>query len=412
MRNVALLAVLAIGVSSITFASPVGSIQGSVKDSTGALVPGVRITLTNNSTNAKINTTTNANGEFQLLQLAPATYSLVAEAQGFKRVDVPSVLVQVDQITHLDLALEIGSLSESVQVEAVAPLLENDKSTLSSVVNSRTISDMPLNARQVLDLALVTPGVVPTAAGTQVLSFNVAGARSQSNIFMWDGVSNMDTQVDGALNAFRITDAVQEFSVQTSVASAEYGRGTGGEVDVVTKSGTNAFHGSLFEYLRNSDLDAADFFTNRNRAPKNPLHRSQYGATFGGPIKRNKTFFFVSYEGFRQVAPTVSTTEVPTLTERGQVTDPISKALLQFWPLPNTSVPGTANNFIANVGATDFDHTGLIRIDHRIGDKDVLIGRFADFQGTFFTPGALPNLNGKRECAREPERFLGGGSHL
>src|SRR5579864_5126715 len=205
-------------------ASPVGSIQGKVKDASGAVVPGVKITLTNNSTNAKQDTTTNTNGEFQFQNLPPSTYSLVAEAQGFKKTSASSVLVQVDQITHLELTLEVGSLTESVQVEAVAPLLENDKSTLSNVVTSHDISNMPLNARQVLDLALITPGVLPTGAGTQVLSFNVAGARSQSNIFMWDGVSNMDTQVNGALNAFRITDAIQEFSVQTSVASAEFGR--------------------------------------------------------------------------------------------------------------------------------------------------------------------------------------------
>ena len=380
--------------SGSLLASPVGSIQGSVKDSTGALVPGVKITLTSTATNAKLETTSNTNGEFQFLQLEPATYSLQAEAQGFKRVDIPSVLVQVDQITHLELSLEVGSLSESVQVEAVAPLLENDKSTLSSVVNSRTISDMPLNARQVLDLALITPGVVPTGAGTQGLGFNVAGARAQSNVFMWDGVSNMDTQINSALNNFRIDDAVQEFSVQTSVASAEFGRGTGGEVDVVTKSGSNEFHGSLFEYLRNSDLDAADFFTNLTGAPKTPLHRNQYGATLGGPIKRNKIFFFTSYEGFRQVAPTVSTTRVPTAAERAQVTDPISKALLQFWPTANANIPGSANNFIANVGSTDFDSTGLIRVDYRIGDKDMLSARFADYQGTVFTAGALPVLDG------------------
>jgi len=389
-RSVVLSALFALQAVS----SPVGSVAGTVKDASGALVPGVKLTVTNTATNAKLETTTNSNGEFQFLQLAPAAYSLAAEAQGFKKINIPSVLVQVDQITHLELTLEVGSLTESVQVEAVAPLLENDKSTLSSVVSTRTISDMPLNARQVLDLALVTPGVLPTAAGTQVLSFNVAGARSQSNIYMWDGVSNMDTQVNSNLNNFRITDAVQEFSVQTSVASAEYGRGTGGEVDVVTKSGSNDFHGSLFEYLRNSDLDAADFFTNRNGAPKNPLHRNQYGATFGGPIKHNKIFFFASYEGFRQVAPTVSTTRVPTAAERAQVTDPISKALLQFWPQPNTTVPGSANNFIANVGSTTFDSTGLIRMDYRISDKDMLIGRFADYQGVTFTPGALPSLGG------------------
>ena len=390
----AVLALLSVAGAWSLLGSPVGSIQGSVKDSTGALVPGVKVTLTNTSTNARLDTTTDANGEFQFLQLPPAAYSLAAQAQGFKKIDVPSVLVQVDQITHLDLALEVGSLSESVQVEAVAPLLENDKSTLSSVVNSRTISDMPLNARQVLDLALVTPGVVPTGAGTQGLGFNVAGARAQSNVFMWDGVSNMDTQINSALNNFRIDDAVQEFSVQTSVASAEFGRGTGGEVDVVTKSGSNDFHGSLFEYLRNSDLDAADFFTNLTGAPKTPLHRNQYGATLGGPIKRDKIFFFASYEGFRQVAPTVSTTRVPTAAERAQVTDPISQALLKFWPNPNASIPGSANNFIANVGSTDFDSTGLIRVDYRIGDKDTLSARFADYQGTIFTAGALPALDG------------------
>ncbi len=372
-------------------ASPVGSVGGSVKDASGALVAGVKVSLTNTSTNAKLETTTNPNGEFQFVQLAPATYSLVAEAQGFKKIDVASVLVEVDQITHLELTLEVGSLTESVQVEAVAPLLENDKSTLSSVVDSRNIAAMPLNGRQALDLALITPGVLPTAGGTQVLSFNVAGSRSQSNIYLWDGVSNMDTQVNSNLNNFRIADAVQEFSVQTSVSTAEFGRGSGGQVSVVTKSGTNAFHGSLFEYLRNSDLDATDFFINKAGGTKTPLHRNQFGGTFGGPIKHNKTFFFASYEEFRQVAPTVSTTRVPTAAERAQVTDPISQALLKFWPSPNAS---SANNFVANVGSTTFDYTGLIRVDHDFSDRDHLTGRFADYQGATFTPGALPTEGG------------------
>ena len=197
IRKCVVLVALGLCFGGSLLASPVGSVAGTVKDPSGALVPGVKVTLTNTSTNAKLETTTNANGEFQFLQLAPATYGLVAETQGFRQISVPSVLVQVDQITHVDLSLEVGSVTESVQVAAVAPLLENDKSTLSSVVNSQDIANMPLNARQVLDLALVTPGVVPTAAGTQVLSFNVAGARSQSNTYLWDGVSNMDTQVDG-----------------------------------------------------------------------------------------------------------------------------------------------------------------------------------------------------------------------
>jgi hypothetical protein len=368
-------------------ASPVGSISGTVKDSSGAVIPSVKLALTNTDTNVQASATTNPQGEFQFLQLSPATYALVAESAGFKKTTVPSVLVQVDQITHLELVLEVGNLTESVQVEAVAPLLENDKSTLSSVVDLNNIASMPLNGRQALDLALITPGVVPTATGTQVLSFNAAGARSQSNVYLWDGVSNMDTQVNGNLNNFRIGDAVQEFSVQTSVSTAEFGRGSGGQVSMVTKSGTNSLHGSLFEYLRNSDFDATDFFINKAKGTKTPLHRNQFGGTVGGPIKHNKTFFFASYEEFRQVNPTPSLTRVPTDAERAQVTDPISQALLKFWPEPNTS---GANNFITNVTSSTFDYTGLIKVDHHFSDNDVLSARFADYQGATFTPGALP----------------------
>ncbi len=386
--TIALAVAYVLSCATAAFASPVGSVTGTVKDASGAVVPRVKLTLTSTATNAQISTLSNPEGEFQFLQLAPATYTLVAVAPGFKTSSVASVLVQVDQITHVDLTLEVGSATESVQVEAAAPLLESEKSTLSSVVDSTNIANLPLNGRQSLDLALITPGVVPTAAGTQVLSFNVAGARSQSNIYLLDGVSNMDTQVNSNLNNFRMSDAVQEFAVQTSVSTAEFGRGTGGQVSVVTKSGTNSFHGSLFEYLRNSDFDAADFFTNKARALKNPLHRNQFGGTVGGPIRHDKTFFFASYEEFRQVAPTVSLTRVPSAAERAQVTDPISKQLLQFWPDPNASVG--ANNFIANVGSTTFDYTGLIKIDHDFGVKDHLSGRYANYQGTAFTPGRLP----------------------
>jgi hypothetical protein len=369
-----------------------GSVSGLVKDPSGALIPGVRLTLTSTATNARLTTVSNPSGEFQFLQLAPEQYTLTAEGSGFKKSTVSSVLVQVDQITHVDITLEVGSLTESVQVEAVAPLLESDKSTMSSVVDSRTIANMPLNARQYLDLALLTPGAVPSQPGQQGGGFNVAGARSQSNDFLLDGVSIMDTQIGSPLGNFRITDAVQEFAVQTSVPTAEFGRGHGAQVSIVTKSGTNQFHGSAFEYLRNSNMDAADFFTNKLKAAKNTLHRNQYGATLGGPVRKNKTFFFLSWEGFRQVNPTVSSTRVPTDAERAQVTDPISKAVLKFWPSPNAS--GTAINYIANVPASTFDNSGVVKIDHHFGDRDVLSGRWGEYQGTAVTAGTLPQLGG------------------
>ena len=385
-------ALLVLSIATIVSASPTGSIAGSVKDSSGAAISGVRLTLTNIATNAKMEVATDANGEYQFLQLAPAVYSLHVEAAGFKKVVFENVVVQVDQITHVDATLQIGSVAETIEVSTSAmPLLEADRSSLSNVVDSTVISNMPLNGRQYLDLALVTPGVLPSASGVQGGGFNVSGARSQSNNFLLDGVSIIDTQVSAALGTFRITDAVQEFAVQTSVATAEFGRGTGGQVSIVTKSGTNQFHGSVFEYFRNSILDAADFFTNKQGGTKNPLHRNEYGATLGGPILRDKLFFFLSYEGFRQVAPTPSNTRVPTAAERATVTDPISKSLLQFWPAPNAT--GTAN-FIANVPSTLFDETGLAKVDYNISEKDHLSARWTQYGGTSFTPGQLPLLGG------------------
>ncbi len=381
--------------ATAVFASPTGSIVGTVKDPSGASISGAELTLTNLATNDKTEAVSDINGNFQFLQLAPAEYSLVVQSTGFKKLTEHHILVQVDQITHLDVALEVGSVLEVVEVASAVPLLESDRSTLSNVVTSAEISNLPLNARQYLDLALVTPGTVPSAAGTQGGGFNVAGARSQSNVFLLDGVSNIDTQVNSALGNFRITDAIQEYSVQTSVATAEFGRGTGGQVNIVTKSGTNQFHGSAFEYLRNDVLDAADFFTNKQGGKKNPLHRNQYGATLGGPILKERLFFFLSYEGFRQVAPTVSSTRVPSDVERASVTDPISKSLLPFWPRANTTpTAGSVINYTANVGATTFDETGLAKVDYKLSEKDHLTARWAQYGGTTFTPGALPLLGG------------------
>lgn len=393
VRSVSLiLSVFLLVFAPLLSASPTGSISGFVKDQSGAMVSGAKLTLINMSTNAKEETVTDSAGAFQFPQLAPALYTLHVEAVGFKKEVLSNIVVEVDQITHLEPSLQIGNVTETIEVaEQATPLLEADRSTLSNVIDSEVVSNIPLNGRQYLDLALLTPGVLPSATGTQGGGFNVSGARSQSNIFLLDGVSNIDTQINSALGNFRITDAVQEFAVQTSVPTAEFGRGTGGQVNIVTKSGTNQFHGTAFEYLRNSVLDAADFFTNKNRGTKNPLHRNQYGGTIGGPVLKNKLFFFASYEGFRQVAPQVSSTRVPTAAQRATVTDPISNSLLQFWPAPNfTPAAGSVNNFISNVPSATFDETGLARVDYAFSDKDHLSMRWTQYGGTTFTGGAIP----------------------
>jgi carboxypeptidase family protein len=380
-------------VLGFSFRSPTGSISGMIKDPSGAPLPGVRVTLVSAATRAQRTTLSDAGGTFHFIQLEPANWALSAEAPGFKRTSIPTVVVQVNHVTHVELAMQLGEVSEVIEVAAIVPLLETDRSTLGTVVDSRTIDGLPLNARQFLDLALLTPGAVPAAPGTQGSGFNAAGARSQSNIYLLDGISNMDTQQNGPLNSFRVTDAVLEFSVQTSVPLPEFGRGSGAQVNIVTKSGSNHFHGAAFEYFRNTKLDAADFFTNKLGGQKNVLNRNQFGLALGGPLVRDRTFFFASYEGFRQVAPVVRSTRVPTLTERMSVTDIISKRLLDYWPLPNAS--GTLN-FIANVRNEDDDNTVLIRIDHSLATRDQLSSRWVEYRASSFVGGPTPLTGGNQ----------------
>ncbi len=373
--------------------SPTGSITGAIKDPAGAPFPGVQLTLINVATGAKRTAVSDSIGGFQFRQLEPALWTLTAEATGCKRVSMP-VLVQVDQVTAVQVAMQLGKLTEAVEIaDAVTPLLERGKSTLSAIKDDRMISGLPLNGRQFLDLALLTPGVIPAAPGAQGNGFNSAGARSQSNVYLLDGISNQDTQQNDALNQFRITDAVQEFAVQTSVPTAEFGRGSGGQVNIVTKTGSNEFHGSAFEFLRNTRLNAADFFINKLGGQKSVLNRNQFGATLGGPVIPDRTFFFVSYEGFRQTAPVVRSTRVPTEAERATVTDIISKRLLDYWPLPNAS--GTIN-YIANVRNEDDDDTGLLRIDQRLGSRGWLSGRWTEYRGSSFVAGTTPLTGGNQ----------------
>lgn len=378
-------------VLGFSFRSPTGSISGVIKDPSGASLPGVPVKLLSAATHARRAALSDADGAFQFVQLEPGNWSLSAEVHGFKRVTIPAVIVQVDQVTHVVMTMQLGDVSEVIEVAAVTPLLETDKSTLSAVVDSRTIDSLPLNARQFLDLALLTPGAVPAAPGTQGSGFNSAGARSQSNVYLLDGVSNMDTQQNGPLNSFRITDGVQEFAVQTSVPLPEFGRGSGGQVNIITKTGSNQFHGAAFEYFRNTKLDAADFFTNKFGGQKSVLNRNQFGVTLGGPLVKDRTFFFAAYEGFRQVAPVVRSTRVPTPAERASVTDIISKRLLDYWPLQNAS--GTLN-FIGNVRNEDNDDTGLIRIDHRLGASDQLSGRWTEYRASSLIGGPTPQTGG------------------
>ncbi len=391
-------------------ADAVGLGTGVVRDGTGAVVAGAKITLTRVSTNASLSTVSDGNGGFRFLELAPDNYKLTVEATGFKRTMLMQVVIQVDQASNLDVVLQPGEVSESVNVDASAPLIDTQQNTISNVVDPQTIATAPLNSRNFLDLALLTPGATPSASGSQVTGFNVAGARTQSNDYLIDGISNMDTQVNGGLTSFRINDAVQEFSVQTSVPTAEFGRGEGAQINAVIKSGTNAFHGSAFEYFRNTVLDATDYFSKHTAGGVKPvLNRNQFGATAGGPIWRDKTFFFLSYEGFRQVAPTVSAVLVPTPKQRASVTDPVSKELLAYFPLSQQQgeqLAPNGTNYQANVRSVLNDDTGLVRIDHTLTHRDTLSGHFITYNGRVVNGGPTPLSGGNTNSPRSQSVFI------
>lgn len=394
-----------------------GSVSGTVNDGTGAVVPGAQVTVRDTQTDTPRSTTTNAQGFYEFLSVKPSTYELTVEAKGFQKAVKHNINVVVGLESHLDVALTPGSVTEIVEVKGEVPLIEPDKTSISHSVEIAQIENLPLAGRQFLNLAQLTPGVTPQAPGTQAGGINVSGMRSQSNNFTLDGVSINDPQVNGPLNAFRIADAVQEFNVNTSIASTDLGRSSGAQVTVVTKSGTNTYHGSGFYYGRNEALDANDWFLNQSGKDRNVLRRHQYGGTIGGFVFRDKTFWFLSFEGFREKNPLPQISTVPTLAARATVIDPVSLKLLQFIPEPN--IPGAAPGQSNWAGTADQDNnndTWLLRVDHTLTNNNHLMGHYAIVRGDSLTlqqnpfNGSITNLPASHSAVIEetwsPGRWL------
>lgn len=312
----------------VVFASgPTGTITGTVTDPSGAIVPKARITVVNQATNATRDAQTNDDGDFTVALLPPGRYQVTAESAGFRKSLFSDVTVDVDQTVRVDFALVVGAPTEEVKVKDTPPAIQTDTSTLGQVVNNRLVQELPLNERNFLNFALLVPGsqlpVEGSENSTQGGSLSVNGAREQSNNFLLDGVDNNDPYINQYV-ALPSVDAIQEFKVQSSDYSAEYGRGSGAQINVVLKSGTNTFHGTLFEYFRNRNLDAKNYFDLPDCAPTSApntcgpipgLQRNQFGGTLGGPIFKDKTFFFVSYEGLRLRQANTRTANVPSQVE-------------------------------------------------------------------------------------------------
>jgi hypothetical protein len=379
--------------------SPNGTISGIVVDPSGGAIVGAEILIANDATGVQYLTKSNAEGLYLAPNLPPGTYRLQVSEIGFKTVIKPDILIHVQDALAINFTLPIGAASEIVTVQGGAPLVNTENAAVSTVVDRQFAENLPMNGRSFQTLIDLTPGVVIAAVNTSGYDsgqFNVNGQRANANYWTVDGVSaNIGTSalaqgdgVGGALGSFSVlggtnslvsVDALQEFRIQTSTYAPEFGRTPGGQISIVTRSGTNRFHGTLFNYLRNDIFDANNWF-NTSVAPPLPKARERqndFGGTFDGPIVKDKTFFFFSYEGLRLRLPQTALTTVPDLNARSSAVSAM-KPYLNAYPLPNgTDNPATgAAQFNASFSNPASLDAYSLRIDHRLNDRVTLFGRY------------------------------------
>ncbi|MGH9842783.1 MAG: carboxypeptidase regulatory-like domain-containing protein, partial [Blastocatellia bacterium] len=408
-----------------------GTISGTVADQTGAAVPGAAVTIINTGTNATFTATTNQEGFYIAPGLAVGSYRVVVERQGFRQAVLSQITLQVDQKAQVDVTLETGNLSETMEVTAQAPLTDTGSATLGKVIENRRMVELPINGRNALALVVLTPGVKSNAGptnsgfgdrGLQISNISINGSPNSMNGNTIDGGTNVQAFV-GEVNISPSVDAIQEFKVQSSVMSAEFGFTAGGVVNIVTKSGTNQLHGTVYEFLRNDVFDARNAFSDT----KPPLRYNQFGASAGGPVIRDRTFYFGNWEEYRLRRAFPLTTTVPTeQMRRGDFSDfrdsngrlipiydpattranpngsgfirdqfqcrgrlnvicperldPVALNIQKFYPLPNRAPtdPFTNSNNYQNLAGSRRDmRQYTVKLDHRLTKQNTLTGRYA-----------------------------------
>lgn len=440
--------------------TPYGTIVGTVTDPTGAVIPGANITIINEATRLSRETTTDERGDYRVPSLLPGSYTVEVTAPGFRREIVTRVLLTVDQVARVDITLQVGPVAEEVTVESAPILLESETSSVGEVIENRRVVDLPLNGRNFNDLITLAPAT--TNEPSPGFGVSVAGARGSSNNFRLDGSDQTNNNINVAVIGLSL-DAIQEFKVQQSTFPAEFGRGAS-VVNIISKSGSNEFRGVIFEFLRNDKLDATDFFTNFAGGEKNPLRYNQFGASVGGPIVREKAFWFANYEGLRQHRSVTNFLIVPEpawlgLTPSGDadfsdllpgsptcggpgqpacrlIYDPLApgctildgfancfqpfpgniipaarvnnfaKVFRQFIPAPNVApTADSPYNFIAPTTNSNRNDQFTLRLDYKISAKDDFFGRYSFQDFTNVSPGVIAG-NGERLPSRQQHLVL------
>jgi Carboxypeptidase regulatory-like domain/TonB-dependent Receptor Plug Domain/TonB dependent receptor len=413
-----------------------GTISGTVTDSSGRVINNVQITITNVATGVTRDVTTNDEGFYSAPNLLPGTYDAKFSAQGFKSEERKSIELTVGASVGLDQTMRVGSTSETVVVQSEVPAVQLSTSDISAVVNATTVRELPLNGRSWTDLAQLQPGVSAIhtqpdfSAGTDRgnrgfgQQLTISGARPQQNNYRLDGVS-LNDYANGApgsvLGGSLGVDAIEEFSVITSNYEADYGKTSGGVVNAITRSGTNQIHGSAYEFLRNSALDAKNYFDDPTQ-PIPPFKRNQFGGTIGGPIVKNHTFFFADFEGIRQSKGITTVATVPSAAARGGTlcsspdsgstctptpvtVDPAAQAYFTFYHLPNNGPVAGSNG---DLGIFTFAGQQVVsenflttRVDHKFSQNDSLFGTYMYDKTPYSSPDGLNNVEFSTLTARQ-----------
>ena len=457
MSTIRLLAVATLLSSTSAFAqSSTGLITGTVTDASGAVVQNVTVTITQLQTNRRAVVRTGADGRFLSPALAIGDYKLESQAAGFKLASRSGITLEVNQTADIRVTLEVGTAAERIEVVAEAPLLESNTSELGKVVDNRRILELPLNTRNVFSLINLTPGAVGSSGiRYDSQAWSVYGARVNMNEIVVDGVSTVVPRPSGtsAASVYPPVDAIQEFKVIGLNPPAEFGRTSGTVLNVVYKSGSNQLHGSAFEFIRNSALDANDFFANSRGQDLASFKRNQFGGVISGPIRKNKTFFMGSYEGLREIKAVSTALTVPTELERhgdfsqtraanGQLIqiynpfttrvegtgfvrtpfpgnviplellDSVGKNVVKYYPLPNTPGAPFTNqgNYASSGGNSTKINSYDFRVDHNFTDTQRFFARYSqratDEDPAELFPAALAAASGREITGDRPKNFV------
>src|SRR5215831_2230473 len=365
-------AVLFAALSTRLLAQTTARVNGAISDASNAVIPSARVTITNVDTGIQRETASDTTGFYEVSLLQPGDYNITVQKQGFRQFTREGVRLEVNQVARVDFILQLGAVSETIDVQAATPLLESSNSSIGQVIETKAVSDLPLNGRNFAQLAILSPGAIgvgfgpagtigsgsrpdDTRPGAELM---VNGNREMSNNFTLDGVDD-NFRRNALITVRSSVEDILEFKIQTNLFGAEQGRSSGATVNVITKSGTNSFHGSAFEFIRNNDLDARNFFNAAGVALQPPFHQNQFGGSLGGPVIHNRIFFFADYEGFRkQQGTTTSVNTVPTAAER---LGDFSAVRPIFDPATVHQTPGTASGYTRDqfpgnvIPATRFD---------------------------------------------------------